>query len=247
MPRRDEFIGGLHAVSAALTHGAVSSLYLPAEPRPARLKPLIAEARKRGINWQSVSAEQLQEWTGGARHQGVGAQLKPFPYANLDAVWALIQRPEAPLFLLLDQIQDPHNLGACLRSAECAGVSAVLLPNAASCMVTAAVREISCGAAERLPVVRVANLARCIGQLRKRMVWVYGAAAEGEANLYQCDWRLPSALVIGAEGRGLRPLTRRECDQLIRIPMAGQTASLNASVATGVCLFEAVRQRNGGA
>lgn len=240
MPRRDGFIGGLHSVSAALTHGAVRDLYLA---EPARLKSLADEARARGLNPRTATAEQLREWTGGGRHQGVGALLKPFVYAELEALGALTERPEAPLFLLLDQIQDPHNLGACLRSAECAGVDAVILPNAAGCAVTATVREIARGAAERLPVARVANLARSIGWLRKRDVWIYGAAAEGETSLYECDWRLPSALVIGAEGRGLRPLTRRECDRLISIPMAGETASLNASVATGVCLFEALRQR----
>ena len=245
MPRRDGFIGGRHPVLAALKSGAVRELYLSGSDAP-HLKSLDTEANALGLRPQAATAEQLSEWTGGGRHQGVGAQLKPFVYAELDDLEARIGQPDSPLFLLLDQIQDPHNLGACLRSAECAGVDAVILPNAANCQVTAAVREIACGAAERLAVVRTANLARCIKWLRKRDVWVYGTALEGEASLYDCDFRLPSALVIGAEGRGLRTLTRRECDQLIRIPMAGETASLNASVATGVCLFEVVRQRGGG-
>ena len=155
-----------------------------------------------------------------------------------------IQHP--PLLLILDRIQDPHNLGACLRAADGAGADAVILPKDGACRVTPAAARVAAGAAARLPVFRVANLARAMQELRGRGIWLTGADAAAELELYAVDWRAPAAIVLGAEGRGLRRLTRENCDQLARIPLAaGGVASLNAAVAAAVFLFEAVRQRGG--
>ena len=148
---------------------------------------------------------------------------------------------------MLDGVTDPHNLGACLRSADAAGVDAVIVPKDRSADLTPTVRKVACGAAEVVPFVRVTNLSRALAALKERGIWVYGAAGEAEKTIYDSDLHGPMALVMGAEGSGLRRLTRENCDFLVKLPMAGLVSSLNVSVATGVCLFEAVRQRNFGA
>jgi 23S rRNA (guanosine2251-2'-O)-methyltransferase len=153
--------------------------------------------------------------------------------------------PHPAFLLILDGIQDPHNLGACLRTADAAGVDAVILPRDRSAPLNATVRKVACGAAEFVPVVRVTNLARIMRAIRDRGIWVYGAAGEAESTLYQTDLSGPLALVLGGEGKGLRRLTREHCDGLVSIPLDGSVSSLNVSVATGVCLFEARRQRRG--
>ena len=150
-----------------------------------------------------------------------------------------------PLLLILDGVQDPHNLGACLRSADAAGVDAVILPKDHSAPLNATARKVACGAAETVPVVRVTNLARTLRAIRDAGVWLYGAAGEAQQALYDVDLSGPVALVLGGEGKGLRRLTREQCDLLVKLPMAGKVESLNVSVATGVALYEAVRQRTG--
>jgi 23S rRNA (guanosine2251-2'-O)-methyltransferase len=156
-----------------------------------------------------------------------------------------VEGEKEPLILVLDGVQDPHNLGACLRTAEAAGVHAVMAPKDRAVSVTETVRRVACGGAERVPFVRVTNLARAIDGLRKRGVWVTGADDTAERAIWEVDLAGPLALVLGAEGKGLRRLTREKCDFVARIPMAGEVECLNVSVATGVCLFEAVRQRRG--
>jgi 23S rRNA (guanosine2251-2'-O)-methyltransferase len=151
---------------------------------------------------------------------------------------------EAPFLLVLDGVTDPHNLGACLRSADAAGVHAVIAPKDNAAGLNPTVRKVACGAAESVPFIPVTNLARTLTQLQERGLWLRGAAGEAKATVYQSDLTGPLVLVMGAEGSGLRRLTRETCDELIKIPMAGSVSSLNVSVATGVCLFEAVRQRN---
>jgi 23S rRNA (guanosine2251-2'-O)-methyltransferase len=148
-----------------------------------------------------------------------------------------------PFLLILDGVQDPHNLGACLRSADAAGVDAVILPKDRSAPLSATARKVACGAAETVPVIRVTNLARSLRAIRDAGVWLYGAAGDAQQSLYEADLSGPLALVLGGEGRGLRRLTREHCDVLMAIPMAGSVSSLNVSVATGICLFEARRQR----
>jgi 23S rRNA (guanosine2251-2'-O)-methyltransferase len=149
-----------------------------------------------------------------------------------------------PFLLVLDGVTDPHNLGACMRSAEAAGVDAVIVPKDKSALMTATVRKVACGAAESLPFIAVTNLARTLKTLQERGIWVFGATGEATRNLYETDLRGPLALVMGSEGTGMRRLTREHCDVLFAIPMAGEISSLNVSVSAGVCLFEAVRQRN---
>ena len=160
----------------------------------------------------------------------------------------LLERLEGtPLLLVLDGVTDPHNLGACLRSADAAGVQAVIIPRDRSAGLTPVVRKVACGAAETVPLVAVTNLARTLKSLQQRGLWVVGAAGEAEQLIYQVDMRVPTVIVMGAEGSGLRRLTREHCDYLAKLPMAGSVSSLNVSVATGICLFEAVRQRGTGA
>jgi 23S rRNA (guanosine2251-2'-O)-methyltransferase len=156
----------------------------------------------------------------------------------------LLDRAEGPpLLLMLDGVTDPHNLGACLRTADAAGVQAVIIPKDKSASLNATVRKVACGAAEVIPLVAVTNLARTLEKLKKRGLWVVGTAGEAEQDVYDVDMTGPTVLVMGAEGKGMRRLTRELCDFLVRLPMSGSVSSLNVSVATGVCLFEAVRQR----
>jgi 23S rRNA (guanosine2251-2'-O)-methyltransferase len=167
---------------------------------------------------------------------------RPEPF--LDSLLAGLQHP--PFLLVLDGVTDPHNLGACLRSAEAAGVDAVIVPKDKSALITATVRKVACGAAEVVPFIPVTNLARTLRLLQERRIWVLGAAGEATASLYDTDLRGALALVLGSEGTGLRRLTREHCDSLFAIPMAGEVSSLNVSVSAGICLFEAVRQRRPG-
>lgn len=168
---------------------------------------------------------------------------RPADVLDETALPGIIGAAKRPLVLILDQITDPHNLGACLRTADAAGVCAVIAPKDRSATLTDTVRHIACGAAESVPFVQVTNLARTMEQLKELGVWITGTAEEAEKQLYDVDFTGPSAIVIGAEGPGMRRLTGEKCDFLIRIPMQGKVPCLNASVATGVCLFEAVRQR----
>jgi len=162
-----------------------------------------------------------------------------------DGLLGLLDKKTEPvLLLILDNVQDPHNLGACLRTADAAGVDAVVIPKDRSVSVTPVVQSVACGGAENVPIARVTNLARTLDHLRERDIWLYGAADKADQSLYQTDFRVSSAIVMGAEGKGLRSLTQKKCDSLISIPMRGTVSCLNVSVATGVVLFEAVRQRN---
>jgi 23S rRNA (guanosine2251-2'-O)-methyltransferase len=217
-----------------------------------RLAALLELAANQGVPVQQVGRPELDALVA-ARHQGVVAALdvqaagEPPAAAQLDgeaALWRhLEQLGHPPLLLVLDGITDPHNLGACLRSADAAGVDALILPKDKSASITPVVRKVACGAAESVPLLVATNLARVLKGLRERAVWLYGAAGEAEQSLYAQDLRGPAALVLGSEGSGLRRLTREHCDLLVHLPMAGGVSSLNVSVAAGVCLFEAVRQR----
>jgi 23S rRNA (guanosine2251-2'-O)-methyltransferase len=179
----------------------------------------------------------------GRKHRHTDLSLPAGVKSEADLSEILRNLTEPPFLLLLDNIQDPHNLGACLRSADAAGVHAVIVPKDRSVSLTPVVRTVACGAAEKIPFVQVTNLARTMDQLREAGIWMVGAAGEAAQDLYQIDLTGPLGIVTGAEGSGLRRLTREKCDFLVRIPMFGSVESLNVSVATGVCLFEAVRQR----
>lgn len=237
---------GIHAVEAALKKSAVSELWLDERQKPnARLSKLIDLARREQVKVVRHSREEMDKQAQGERHQGVLAHLAEEAVAvKQDDLLGLIDGLDHPPFLLiLDGVTDPHNLGACLRSANAAGVDAVIAPKDNAVGLTPVVRKVACGAAEDTPFYQVTNLARTLGELQQAGVWLIGTAGEADDDIYQADLKGPLALVMGAEGKGMRRLTKERCDLLFKIPMAGTVESLNVSVATGVCLFEALRQR----
>ncbi|AMX01410.1 23S rRNA (guanosine(2251)-2'-O)-methyltransferase RlmB [Microbulbifer thermotolerans] len=248
-----EIVYGLHAVQALLKSAPqqVHELLLLRGRKDQRLKKILGQAEKNHIAVRFADRRTLDEKVGGdGNHQGVvavcEAQTKVFDERFLEELLQQLEvKGEAPFLLVLDGVTDPHNIGACLRSAEAAGVHAVIAPKDKSAGLTPTARKVACGAAEVLPFVSVTNLARTLQMLQRAGVWIFGAAGEAEQDIYQSQLTGPLALVMGAEGTGLRRLTREHCDHLIKIPMAGEVSSLNVSVATGVCLFEAVRQRAG--
>jgi len=246
--RRAQRVFGLHAVTSLLQRNPTRvSLLLALESRDdARMQQVLELAEKANVPIRRVARGELDELVQGVSHQGVVAETGAAPAIGEKELPEFLDALPHPAFLLiLDGIQDPHNLGACLRTADAAGVDAVILPRDRSAPLNATVRKVACGAAEFVPVVRVTNLARIMRAIRDRGIWVYGAAGEAESTLYQTDLSGPLALVLGGEGKGLRRLTREHCDGLVSIPLDGSVSSLNVSVATGVCLFEARRQRHG--
>ena len=242
-----QLIIGIHAVRTALKHGVqrVERFWFDAARRDRRLRQLIDDARAIGLQPEPSDKAALDRMTGAANHQGVVAQGEmptSLDEAALDVLLGGVSVP--PLLLVLDGVTDPHNLGACLRSADAAGAQAVIAPRDRASGLTPVVCKVASGAAETMPFVQVTNLARTLRHLQeKHRVFVIGTAGEAETDLYQADLTGPLALVMGAEGAGLRRLTRDTCDRLVRLPMRGRVESLNVSVATGVCLYEALRQR----
>jgi 23S rRNA (guanosine2251-2'-O)-methyltransferase len=242
-----QLIVGIHAVRTALKHGAqrIDRLQYDEARRDRRLRQLLDEARAAGLRPEPADKATLDRLTGGANHQGVvahGEMPASLGEAALDSILAGLDHP--PLLLVLDGVTDPHNLGACLRSADAAGVDAVVAPRDRASGLTPVVCKVASGAAETMPFVQVTNLARTLRHLQEaHRVFVVGAAGEATVEVFDADLKGPLAIVMGAEGEGMRRLTRETCDQLVRLPMAGHVESLNVSVATGVCLYEAVRQR----
>lgn len=239
-------IFGLHAVTSLLNRnpGRVRRLLVQQGRRDERLQTLLDAAQTQKIKVIETPKQDLDLRAGGGRHQGVIAECEPIKALSEKALDVLLDNAgSAPLVLVLDGVTDPHNLGACLRTADAAGVALVIAPKDKSAPLNATVAKVACGAAEVVPYIQVTNLARTLQSLQQRGIWITGTAGEAEASVYQTDLTGPCALVMGAEGKGMRRLTREHCDQLINIPMAGEVSSLNVSVATGVCLFEIVRQR----
>ncbi|MEH6549036.1 MAG: 23S rRNA (guanosine(2251)-2'-O)-methyltransferase RlmB [Pseudomonadales bacterium] len=241
----NERLFGIHAVSMVLKRGPrrARQLWLLTgrdDQRVAEVRELAIEA---GVKISQASRAELDAMVEG-NHQGAVLEASPAQALDEKALMAILDKQDAtPFLLVLDGVTDPHNLGACLRSADAAGVDAVIVPKDNAASLTPAVRKVACGAAETVPFVTVTNLARTLDKLKERGVWLAGAAGEASQSIYQSDFTGSLAIVMGAEGAGLRRLTRERCDFLINIPMAGTVSSLNVSVATGVCLFEAVRQR----
>lgn len=241
---------GLHAVQAALQRNAqsIENLWLDKQRKDKRMRELAALAEMQGLKPQWVGREELDRLASSNKHQGVvaeqlGKQAQVRNETFLEEL--LVQLQEPAFFLILDGVTDPHNVGACLRSADAAGVQAVITPKDRACGLNATVRKVASGAAETVPLIQVTNLARTLRMLRDAGVWIVGTALEeGAQSLYQARLTGPLALVMGAEGKGMRRLTREHCDELIYIPMTGTVQSLNVSVATGVSLFEALRQRS---
>jgi 23S rRNA (guanosine2251-2'-O)-methyltransferase len=239
---------GLHAVNAVLERAPerVLELWVALPREDARLNELRERAQNAGVHVQSVGPEVLAKLVGDVAHQGAAASVRPLKaWDEHDLLHALSQVAEDPLLLILDGVTDPHNLGACLRTADAAGAHAVVIPKDRAAAVDGVVRKVAAGAAEFVPVASVTNLARALDMLKERGIWVVGTDGEAPQSLYGADLKRPLALVLGAEGSGMRRLTRERCDFLVRIPMAGRVQSLNVSVAAGVALFEARRQRAG--
>lgn len=237
-------IYGMHAVQSVIKHQAdtIKVLYFDKKRSDARLTQLISAAEKQGISCVGVNKSTLDEKSQDERHQGILVEaIERNHHQPLEDLLASLTEPA--FLLILDGVTDPHNLGACLRTAEAAGVHAVIYPKDKSVGLNATVRKVACGAAEVIPTYAVTNLARTIEEIQQLGIWIVGTAGEAQQSLYEMDLRGPMALVMGAEGEGMRRLTRENCDYLAKLPMAGTVSSLNVSVATGVCLFEMVRQR----
>lgn len=245
-----EWVYGFHAVEAALKTRPqrIDALWLASNRRDKRAQQIEAVAQSAGVAVTRVERYQLDMEIDG-RHQGVAARMSVDARADqpLDekALCAGVAAGHITLILVLDGVTDPHNLGACLRSADAAGVQAVVVPKNRSADINAVVSKVACGAAEVIPVVQVTNLARSLAALQQAGAWVVGTSGDAEQLIYEADLRSRLALVMGAEGDGIRRLTAEHCDALVKLPMAGVVSSLNVSVATGVCLFEVVRQRAG--
>lgn len=242
---RNDTVFGIHAVDALLKKDAelITQLLCAQGRDDKRLGKLVELATKKSVPFEYVPRKELDKLVRG-RHQGVVALVRPEQEKDEGDLETILQNlTEAPFLLVLDAVTDPHNLGACLRSADAAGVHAVIVPKDKSAPLNAVARNVASGAAEHVPLIRVTNLARAMKWLQDRGIWLTGAAGEAENSVYDADLKGPAAIVMGAEGAGLRRLTREHCDQLAKIPMAGSVSSLNVSVATGIFLFEAQRQR----
>lgn len=240
-----EQIYGIHAVKSFLDAAPerLIEVFVLKGREDKRLTPLLNELQRLGIRVQQVNRQALDNKAQGEVHQGIIAKVIPAKELNESDLDQILDRKANPFLLILDGVTDPHNLGACLRTADAAGVDAVIVPKDKSAQLTSTARKVACGAAETVPLIRVTNLARTMRELQERNVWIVGTAGEATESLYQVKLTGSVALVMGAEGDGMRRLTREHCDQLVSIPMAGSVSSLNVSVATGVCLFEIVRQK----
>jgi 23S rRNA (guanosine2251-2'-O)-methyltransferase len=243
----DEILFGQHAVRTALKRDSkrIKRLLVQQGRNDERIQQVIDLAAPVHVRPERVSRQELDRLSDGGVHQGVLVLCDPIlskDEAFLDQL--LDGLDTAPFLLVLDGVTDPHNLGACLRTADAAGVQAVIAPKGKSAPLNSTVSKVACGAAEVVPYVQVTNLARTLQMLQQRGIWITGTAGEAEQMVYDASLTGPMALIMGAEGKGMRRLTREHCDHLIKIPMSGEVSSLNVSVAAGVCLFEAVRQRS---
>lgn len=243
-----EAVYGLHAVTTLLQRNPeqVIELWIMQGRHDARMQRVLELAQEQQLDVREADKGLMNQKAEEGNHQGVIAWRKPVQHKTekhlpdiLDAISG------TPLILILDGVTDPHNLGACLRTADAAGVQLVIAPKDKSAPLNATAAKVACGAAEAVPYIQVTNLARTMKELQQRGIWIVGTAGEAEHSIYQQDMKGPMALVMGAEGSGMRRLTREHCDYLVNIPMAGEVSSVNVSVATGICLFEAVRQRSG--
>ncbi|UZK04493.1 23S rRNA (guanosine(2251)-2'-O)-methyltransferase RlmB [Venatoribacter cucullus] len=243
-----EAVYGLHAVTTLLQRNPeqVIELWIMQGRHDARMQRVLELAQEQQLDVREADKGLMNQKADEGNHQGVIAWRKPVQHKTekhlpdiLDAISG------TPLILILDGVTDPHNLGACLRTADAAGVQLVIAPKDKSAPLNATAAKVACGAAEAVPYIQVTNLARTMKDLQQRGIWIVGTAGEAERSIYQQDMKGPMALVMGAEGSGMRRLTREHCDYLVNIPMAGEVSSVNVSVATGICLFEAVRQRSG--
>lgn len=240
----NSIIYGIHSVEAALRHHTVTKLWVNNTSNNKQLDNIIKASKDQGVTIQDAARAELTALANATAHQGIVGEIKALMTGNEQTLAVLLAELAKPAFLLiLDGVQDPHNLGACLRSAAAAGVDAVIAPKDRAAPLTPAARKVASGAADVVPLVSVTNLARTLKELKKRGVWTVGLAGEAATSLHATDLSGPLALIVGAEGSGLRRLTKKHCDFLAYIPMTDAVESLNVSVSAGIGLFEAVRQR----
>ncbi|WP_098749105.1 23S rRNA (guanosine(2251)-2'-O)-methyltransferase RlmB [Paenibacillus sp. EZ-K15] len=246
MLQEEEVVAGKHSVTEALKSGrTINKIWIAENAQKHLTLPIIAEAKKLGIVIQHVDKRKLDQMVPGVQHQGVVAQAAPYAYVEVeDLLKVAEEKGEPPFLLLLDEIEDPHNLGSILRTADCTGAHGVILPKRRSAQVTATVSKTSAGAVEYVPVARVTNLGQTIDQLKEMGVWVVGTVVDAVQELYDTEvFDGPVAIVIGNESKGMGRLIREKCDVLVKLPMAGKINSLNASVAAGVVMYEVIRRR----
>jgi 23S rRNA (guanosine2251-2'-O)-methyltransferase len=242
----EQFVYGVHAVSALLSNPrrVVNILFISQDRIDKRVQDVLDKAELAQVKVEKLSAQKMNQRFAEFNHQGLVASANSLPdYGEADLISLLESSKKPGLILILDGVTDPHNLGACLRSADATGVDFVMIPKDKSASITPVVSKVACGAAESVPLVRVTNLVRAMEILKEQGVWIYGAAGEATHSLYQMDCSGTIAIAMGAEGEGLRRLTRDHCDGLFSLPMQGSVDSLNVSVATGVSLYEVIRQR----
>ncbi len=241
----EEYLAGKHPVLEAMKAGrSINKIFMSNQAQRHLVQPIMEEAKARGIVVQQVDKSKLDRLVPDLQHQGVVAQAAAVAYADVDELLArAAERGEAPLIVLLDEVEDPHNLGSVLRTADCTGVHGVIIPKRRSAGLTAVVAKTSAGAVEYVPVARVANLVQTMEKLKEAGLWIAGADAGAKEGFYDTNLTGPLAIVIGNEGQGLSRLVRERCDFILSLPMVGQINSLNASVAAGVILYEVVRQR----
>ncbi|CAN5504292.1 23S rRNA (guanosine(2251)-2'-O)-methyltransferase RlmB [soil metagenome] len=245
----NKILFGFHALTVRLKTAPASiiEIHFDTGRRDQRMRQFVDRARDAGARLIESDDDRLGKLSGSQRHQGVVARAEPIARSgSIDDLLDEVEGEGAPLLLVLDGVTDPHNLGACLRVADGAGVHAVMAPKDHAAGINATVSKVSSGASESVPYFMVTTLARSIGELKERDIRVIGLSGDAEKSLYDVDLTGPVALVLGAEGTGMRQLTRKSCDELVRLPMLGAVESLNVSVASGICLYEAVRQRSSG-
>ncbi|MNZ91256.1 putative TrmH family tRNA/rRNA methyltransferase [compost metagenome] len=242
---QEEWIAGKHPVLEALRSGReLNKIWIAEGAQKSLTLPIVAEAKKQSIVVQFVDKRKLDSMVPGIAHQGIVAQAAAFAYVEVEELLERAgKRGETPFLLLLDEIEDPHNLGSILRTAECTGVHGVVIPKRRSAGLTATVLKTSAGAAEHVPVARVTNLAQTIEKLKEAGVWIAGTDVSAAQEVYKMKFDMPLAIVIGNESKGMGRLIKEKCDFLVKLPMLGQLNSLNASVAAGVLMYEVVRQR----
>ncbi|OCG01289.1 23S rRNA (guanosine(2251)-2'-O)-methyltransferase RlmB [Gilliamella sp. wkB112] len=246
-----ETVYGIHAIEALLARAPerIIEVFIAKGREDKRLTAVVCELEQLGLPVKVTNRQWLDEKTRNGVHQGILALVKQSRGYQENDIPLLMQQSKQPVILILDGVTDPHNLGACIRTADASGVDLIIVPKDRSAPLNSTAQKVACGAAESVPVVRVTNLARTMRMLQDEFqVWIVGTAGEADKTLYQTDFyktsSIPLALVMGAEGEGMRRLTKEHCDELVSIPMAGIVSSLNVSVATGICLFEIVRQKN---
>lgn len=243
---KTETLFGIHAVSTLIDRNPtkIIEIWFQKGREDKRVKRLLDKAVAQRISIREVGKDQLNQKVG-ANHQGIVAFRQPVQALNERELPGILAATDGvPFILILDGVTDPHNLGACIRTADAAGIQVVIAPKDKSAPLNSTVAKVACGAAEVIPYVQVTNLSRTIKELQEQGIWIIGAAGEADSSIYEQDLTGPIGVVMGAEGNGMRRLTKECCDFLVNIPMAGEVSSVNVSVATGVCLFEAVRQRS---